>query len=710
MKTLLIDNFDSFTYNLYQLIADVNRLPPLVVKNNQYSWQQLKQFNFDNIVISPGPGRPDNGKDFGVCRDVILHARVPVLGVCLGHQGLCLYQGGEIDYAETVMHGRISRVHHQSKGLFNGIDSPFHAMRYYSLLVGTGPGSMEVTAYTDDQIVMAVAHKQRPMWGLQFHPESICTQSGSRILKNFRDLSVQYIKQQQGMLEHGTPSPVKANKVAEAVADAVQPKLSIVYKKLSLYADSEQVFNQFYGKSENAFWLDSSLLGDSARFSFMGDDSGPLAEIIYSDDGQQVCKGTRLEKTDIFSFLGNQLETLAVPQQDLPFDFQLGYVGYLAYELKSLCGYSTQHNNTTADAQFIFADRLLAFDHIENCIYLVCADELAQIKRAERWIAETEKKLQALENVLALAKQGPQAQPYDIEKLLLGVKFAQQKTQYLDAIASAKADIKAGESYELCLTNMLSKETAVDPLTLYSILRRDNPAPYACFLKFKDLHILSSSPERFITVDAQGVVESKPIKGTRKRGANVLEDEALVSDLLNNEKDRAENLMIVDLLRNDLGQVSDIGSVQVSKLFDVESYATVHQLVSTIRSRLRRDKSAVDCIKACFPGGSMTGAPKKRTLEILDRLETRARGVYSGSIGYFSLTACADFNIVIRTMLIRNSIAEIGIGGAIVDLSEAESEWQEILIKSQALLAAIDKAERQSAQFAAESEKAPSLK
>ncbi len=690
LKTLLIDNFDSFTYNLYQLIAGVNRLAPVVIKNNEFSWRELSRYSFDNIVISPGPGRPDRAADFGVCSDVIRNANVPILGVCLGHQGICLSQGGEIDYAATVMHGRISRVHHEATGLFEGIRSPFDVVRYHSLLVSQVPEDMEVTAYTDDQIVMALAHKYRPLWGLQFHPESICTEFGEQILKNFRDLSVKYNREEKTLDSSGRAhfKPSETNKDSVKTRQDSRRKLEIFYKKLTLFPDAESVFKDLFSSSENAFWLDSCLLNDSSRFSFMGDDSGPLSEFISSDQ-------LATEHSDIFAVLEQRIQALDVQQEDLPFDFQLGYVGYFGYELKSVCGYSAKHRAQDPDAMFLFADRLIAFDHVENCLYLLCVDEPDSREAAEQWLATTENTLLKLENSPRMSekKQRGNERELDDSTLLDGVTFAQDKPAYLKAIAAAKAAIKAGESYELCLTNMLSKETQVDPLTLYAILREDNPAPYACFLKYRGLHILSCSPERFLTINPQGVVETKPIKGTRKRGASALEDEALISDLCNNEKDRAENLMIVDLLRNDLGQVSDIGSVQVDKLFDVESYATVHQLVSTIRSRLRRDKSAVDCFKACFPGGSMTGAPKKRTLALLDQLETRARGVYSGSIGYFSLTGCADFSIVIRTVLLKQGMAEIGVGGAIVDLSDPESEWKEIILKSQALLAAINRAE-----------------
>jgi len=202
--------------------------------------------------------------------------------------------------------------------------------------------------------------------------------------------------------------------------------------------------------------------------------------------------------------------------------------------------------------------------------------------------------------------------------------------------------------------------------------------------------VLSTSPERFLGVDRHDVALSEPIKGTRPRGRTPEEDLALRRDLATSVKDRAENLMIVDLVRNDLGHHAEVGSVEVPRLFDVETYATVHQLVSGVRAKLRHDSSAVRCVRDAFPGGSMTGAPKIRTMQILDGLEGGPRGVYSGALGYFSLSGSADFSIVIRTLVVHDDKVSFGVGGAVIALSDGAGEFEETAVKATALLRLLD--------------------
>jgi para-aminobenzoate synthetase len=249
--------------------------------------------------------------------------------------------------------------------------------------------------------------------------------------------------------------------------------------------------------------------------------------------------------------------------------------------------------------------------------------------------------------------------------------------------------IRDGESYEICLTNEATAPGPIDPAATYAALRAISPVPYGALLELPGVAVLSASPERFLAIGADGVIESRPIKGTRPRGATPAEDARLRADLLTRDKDRAENVMIVDLLRNDLNRVCRVGSVHVPSLFRVETYAPVHQLVSTVRGTLRPGLSAVDGVRACFPGGSMTGAPKIRTMEILDGLEGGPRGVYSGALGWFSLTGAADLAIVIRTIVATADTVSVGVGGAVTALSDVDEEWAETVVKSRAMTTAL---------------------
>jgi aminodeoxychorismate synthase component I len=260
---------------------------------------------------------------------------------------------------------------------------------------------------------------------------------------------------------------------------------------------------------------------------------------------------------------------------------------------------------------------------------------------------------------------------------------------YLRLIERAQHSIAVGDVYQLCLTNQISLRVEGDSLVTFLQLRESNPAPYAAFVRMSGQEIICSSPEQFLKVSVDGRLSSKPIKGTRPRHQDPELDSAVADELRNNEKERAENLMIVDLMRNDFGRVSKVDSVSVPKLFDVESYATVHQLVSTVTASLENGKTAVDALRAAFPGGSMTGAPKYRAIELIAELEQGKRGAYSGALGYLTHGGAAEFGMVIRTIVVTGNDAMIGVGGGITIDSVPEAELAETKVKAQALLQAL---------------------
>jgi len=260
--------------------------------------------------------------------------------------------------------------------------------------------------------------------------------------------------------------------------------------------------------------------------------------------------------------------------------------------------------------------------------------------------------------------------------------------RYLGMIAECREAIRAGEAYQLCLTSSTGVDGIADPVAAYLRLRETSPSHHGGFLRIGGTSLLSSSPERFLEV-ADGRVATHPIKGTRPRGATPEEDARLRDELLASEKERAENLMIVDLMRNDLQRVCEVGSVEVSRLLEVESYPHVHQLVSTVEGRMRDGLDAIDAIAACFPAGSMTGAPKRRAIEILDGLEAQPRGVYSGAFGWLAPDGSAELAMVIRSAVVADGRATVGSGGGITALSVPTEEVAEMRLKAAPLLAAL---------------------
>ncbi|CAN6200618.1 unnamed protein product [Urochloa humidicola] len=480
---------------------------------------------------------------------------------------------------------------------------------------------------------------------------------------------------------------------------------------------SEDIFAGLFGhqSGEDTFWLDSSSVDKNrARFSFMGGKGGSLwKQMTFHLSSQRAnCGGTLITrdaygstasnfiKEGFLEFLNKEIQSIQYNEKDyegLPFDFHGGFVGYLGYGLKVECNASSNMaKSSTPDACLFFADNTVVVDHSNGDVYILSLhDEFSSsnedgiYKNATHnsWLVETEKKL------LRLGAMPPglliNGKTYGISSNVNKQSFVVEKSkdQYIRDVQSCLDYIRDGESYELCLTTRMKRKVDyVNALQLYLKLRKQNPAPYAAWLNFssEDLSICCSSPERFLRLDRDKILEAKPIKGTIARGRTPEEDECLRLQLKYSEKDQAENLMIVDLLRNDLGKVCEPGSVHVPRLMDVESYRAVHTMVSTIRGTKKSNLSPVDCVKAAFPGGSMTGAPKVRSMEILDSLESSPRGIYSGSIGFFSYNHMFDLNIVIRTVILHNGEATIGAGGAIVALSNPEAEYDEMMLKARA--------------------------
>jgi para-aminobenzoate synthetase component 1 len=444
------------------------------------------------------------------------------------------------------------------------------------------------------------------------------------------------------------------------------------------YGQSLPVFARF-AELPGALFLDSALAGGAlGRYSFVAAD--PF-RILQSRDGN-IQDGARAFDGDPFACLSEALARYPIETQlGLP-PFQTGVAGYFAYDLAQHLERLPKHrvdDQPLPDMLLGFYGWVIAFDHEVRRAWIMANGYPAESK-AER-LAFAGKRLAWVKERLAMPAP-PAATPV-IAKPQPDI----DRPAYESMVRRVIDYILAGDIYQANLSQRFTATlpAGADPFQLYRNLRRVNPAPFAAYFRHQEIALLSASPERFLRLDGRHV-ETRPIKGTRPRGRNQEEDAALAEELLASEKDRAENLMIVDLLRNDLSRVSADHSVDVPVLFGLESFATVHHLVSVVTGELRPAMTAVDLLRAAFPGGSITGAPKIRAMEIIAELEPNRRGPYCGSIGYIGFDGAMDTNIVIRTMAVRGRQLSFQVGGGIVADSDPRAEYEESLTKAKAMI------------------------
>jgi para-aminobenzoate synthetase component 1 len=443
--------------------------------------------------------------------------------------------------------------------------------------------------------------------------------------------------------------------------------------------DPAVVFSHLYASATHAVWLDSgthatsgmSLIGVAARSV-----TASVADATITVDGT-------VRAGSIFEFLRSDLRDNAVPTAT---DAVLGWVGWLGYELRSETMVAALRGQSRyPDASLVFLDRAISFDHSTGAATLLAL--------GDHWRGELLEWRDSLLQSLAGLPDVPRTEHscgLSGERIETGepveTAWAYSDDEYLDMIRDCQQAIVAGDAYLLCLTTEARVAASPDPVTTYLALRRSSPTHHGAFLRMGGVSVLSASPEQFLQVSPDGVVQTSPIKGTRRRGKDPDDDARLKRELESSVKERAENLMIVDLMRNDIGRIARTGSVSVSSLLAVETYSQVHQLVSTVRGTLAEGVSGMDAVVSCFPAGSMTGAPKQSATELLDRLERRPRGIYSGVLGYFALDGRIDLSMVIRSIVIDAEGSTVGTGGGITALSDPQEELDEVHLKAAALL------------------------
>ena len=473
--------------------------------------------------------------------------------------------------------------------------------------------------------------------------------------------------------------------------DAQTRELAV--RPLPFAVNCEEAYPLLSGGAEYSFWLDSAREESPMSVaSYVGVVPAQLSPLRVDSARAAAESGGEDPFAQLEAALAcaPRVHPDAAAATGLPAGLRGGYVGYFGYEARAAMGmehghpvpgYLPAHEAPTPDSLWLPAVRYLVHEHARPGA------------AARSWLVGDESWCEAAEQLLTAAgKRASEGTPVNAPELAELLLFpAPAAEAYKDAVRASQHEIYEGNSYEVCLTaQTVARIPNPSPELFFELYRRQrahNSAPYAAYLRCGDFSVLSSSPERFLSVDTHRNAQTKPIKGTVPRGATPEEDAAAAAWLRTDEKTRAENLMIVDLLRNDLSTVSDPASVRVPVLMGVESYSTVHQLVSTVSSRLREGISAVAAARACFPGGSMTGAPKPSTMQIIEGLEGCARGVYSGALGFVSVDGSANLSIVIRTLVAHDEgTVTLAAGGAIVADSDPTAEYEEMLTKLRAAL------------------------
>ncbi|PWW05544.1 anthranilate synthase component 1 [Paenibacillus cellulosilyticus] len=468
-------------------------------------------------------------------------------------------------------------------------------------------------------------------------------------------------------------------------------------------ADTEtpiRVFQHFY-KERNAFLLESVEGGVQwARYSFIGTDPFLL---LYGKNGTMILEqqGVKTELHDQpLELLKAKLRTYRSPQiKDLP-PFTGGAIGFFGYDLLQYYEKLPKHridDLNMNDLQFMFCDQVIVFDHMKQQIQVIGNVHIAegatdqQIQEAyEATCARIDATIERLQQPLPM--QMTSGGPIPVDPDLGEVQSNLTKEKFISNVDAAKEYIRAGDIFQVVLSQRFSIETDVNPLHVYRVLRTMNPSPYMYYLKLDDEIIVGTSPEALVKVEGDKV-ETRPIAGTRPRGRTPEEDAALEVELLADEKERAEHLMLVDLGRNDIGRVSEFGSVRCDAYMEIERYSHVMHIVSNVSGKLRQDKDFFDAFISCLPAGTVSGAPKLRAMEIIAELENEARGAYAGAIGYLGFGGSLNTCITIRTIIFKNGKAYVQAGAGIVWDSVPEMEYEETVNKAKASLKAIRTAE-----------------
>lgn len=755
---LLIDSYDSFTNNLARLLADSTGKEVVTIHNDTFLPHEYEYFYsqvlplFEYVVVGPGPGHPAIEADVGVIPWLLdqCHRRlpVPVLGICLGFQALCHAFGNKVGRLEDVKHGQIYDIcpfeDAVGAGKLYASSAPFPSVRYHSLYVEVGLLNDDIVPLAvchegAEKVLMAAKHRILPLYGVQYHPESVCLAQGDALVRSFDAIAgafnATYRKEVYAERVPETSALVASIKAKRAVHEpflirdgVLSCQRTPVYaQKLVLDADSMGVadflhrqntpFVLLNSASTPGLWLVIGLPTPSrSQVLTHSTDKPDVVHILVH--GQNALKTHDLgPEESLWTYLGAEMaRTYVLPElvalllgpgfHSRPLPFVGGFLGFFSYEEGQFVDHGRLQpltNGPIPDTKLVFVERVVLHDHVSGHWFVLSIQP-----EDSNWVASFSAELQSQKLKLDPTSVKTSVQDLCRDNDAILFDFPLQDT-YRAQFDRCQEHLHAGDSYELCLTTQLklTLPAYIEPWDIYKVLTvHKNPLPYLCFMDFGDVALVLSSPERFVlwkgTENGRKAVQLRPIKGTVRRTPAV--DLEAATKILKTPKEMGENLMIVDLIRHDLHQF--LPKVNVSQLMSVEQYETVYQLVSAIDGELPETGfHGVDILHRSLPPGSMTGAPKKRSVQLLQDIESMQkngnpggrRGVYSGVVGYWSVTDDADWLVVIRSTYhykddVENTenshLWRIGAGGAITVLSEAEAEWDELRIKlSSALLA-----------------------
>ncbi|PVH98678.1 para-aminobenzoate synthase [Periconia macrospinosa] len=820
-KILFVDAFDSFANNIVGLLEECLHAHVTLVhvddaKINDDLAETLS--GYDAVVIGPGPGHPGIPSDVGFITklwEVDKEHELPILGICLGFQSLCLSHGAAVKKLPFARHGIVTKPVHNDTDIFAGIGRGLQATQYHSLRVDLRGNSSEVATEgstfweptvncpalhplawdvsdaSNGPILMAVRHSTKPLWGVQFHPESICTSDeGKQLVVNW------WTSAKAWLSERGRTRSLHKEKLTSSVGDGLPPTLEFATAGSSPWdsptsdsstshlagllrsvIEEDDIVLRWgrnsaaninptslvdaLGHSRDEFVLLDSQNHPTGRYSILGFMvPGKTMKVTYSVSDKTLQYGIiqgnmctmQLHSIDevwpmlqdalslhdprthemgssrASSSTGSDVVSTGLDQYvagHLPTEspFWGGFMGYISYEAGLETIDVKPHTSTVPDINFAFMHRSIVIDHQTSSVYIQ-----SLLPQDWTWIRNVEQTINKLASQPPLPTGGstiPQpSTPEEAQEnktLDQSLKHAHisrpKEPTYRAKVLRCQDYLANGDSYELCLTDSTTITTTpqppLNPWTLYKRLRANNAAPFGAFLRLSHTTVASSSPERFLSWTRDGKCQFRPIKGTVKK--TPLMTRAHAHALLASDKERAENLMIVDLIRHDLSGVVGAANTYVEKLMVVEEYETVFQLVSVIEGYLPPHNnglararasgsgsvSGIDVLKSSLPPGSMTGAPKKRSCEILSTIEQRPRGVYSGVLGYLDVGGAGDFSVVIRTA-VKNQLDErgergergddvwrVGAGGAVTVLSTDEGEFREMETKCESVLEAL---------------------